>query len=64
MLPYREYLRPSVLSSFTTYIYLLFAEPDVQLAEKERREGSEKVYDERMDMIMEVRVRMGGMVAR
>lgn len=25
-----------------------------QLAEKDRREGSEKVYDERMDMIMEV----------
>lgn len=32
-------------------LYLLYAE---QLAEKDRREGSEKVYDERMDMIMEV----------
>lgn len=27
----------------------------VQLAEKEKREGTEKGYDERMDMIMEVR---------
>ncbi|CAM9608694.1 unnamed protein product [Ectocarpus fasciculatus] len=27
---------------------------DKQLAEKDRREGSEKVYDERMDMIMEL----------
>lgn len=27
----------------------------LQLAEKERREGKEKVYNERMDMIMEVR---------
>ncbi len=30
---------------------------NIQLDEKERREGSEKVYDERMDMIMEVRAR-------
>lgn len=28
--------------------------PRAQLAEKERREATEKVYDERMDMIMEV----------
>lgn len=36
--------------------HALFAERDTQLAEKGRREGSEKVYDERMDMIMEVRM--------
>lgn len=31
----------------------------VKLAEKERREGTEKGYDERMDMIMEVRRHFG-----
>lgn len=32
--------------------------PHPKLAEKERREGTEKVYDHRMDMIMEVSERM------
>lgn len=37
---------------------LSFTEPTVrQLVEKEKREGTEKVYDERMDMIMEVSAR-------
>lgn len=39
---------------FVVVSFLVPIIPYPKLAEKERREGTEKVYDERMDMIMEV----------